>query len=156
MIFSIFRFFFAPSDFQILSKPYINGNIIYSAFIWCINLNLLTLMTGFVLQGHNFNVILALIRSMGNVSNVILFCFNELKWLLSSLIDVFNHDMLTCLCAGYEPCFWSSAASDLLLDERLPLVISLPPLLRQRLHVTQLLLLQLSTKQTQPHIRHHV
>jgi len=26
-------------DFQILSKPYINGNIIDSAFRWCINLN---------------------------------------------------------------------------------------------------------------------
>ncbi len=40
-------------DFQILSKPYINGNIIYSAFR-CINLNLekLTLLTGFVLQRH--------------------------------------------------------------------------------------------------------
>ncbi len=46
--------FFAPSDFQILSKPYINANIIYSAFRWCIHLNFtkLTVMTGFVLQGH--------------------------------------------------------------------------------------------------------
>ncbi len=32
-------------------KPYINGNMIYSAFRWCINLNL-NRMTGFVLQGH--------------------------------------------------------------------------------------------------------
>ncbi len=41
-------------DFQILSKPYINGNMIYSAFRWCINLNFtkITFMTGFVLQGH--------------------------------------------------------------------------------------------------------
>ncbi len=42
MIFLIFDFF-SPSDFPILSyhnKPYINGNIIYSAFRWCINLNL--------------------------------------------------------------------------------------------------------------------
>ncbi len=33
MIFSIFRFFLHPQipDLQILSKPYINGNIIYSA-----------------------------------------------------------------------------------------------------------------------------
>ncbi len=41
-------------DLQILSdhnKPYINGNIIYSAFRWCIHLNL-NRMTGFVLQGH--------------------------------------------------------------------------------------------------------
>ncbi len=38
-------------DLQILSKPYINGNMIYSAFRWCINLNL-NRMTGFVLQGH--------------------------------------------------------------------------------------------------------
>ncbi len=59
MIFSIFRFFLHPQipDFQILSdhnKPYINGNIIYSALRWCINLDVekLTLMTGFVLQGH--------------------------------------------------------------------------------------------------------
>ncbi len=44
-------------DFKILSKPYINGNITYSAFRWCINLNLkkLTLKTGFVLQGHIFS-----------------------------------------------------------------------------------------------------
>ncbi len=43
-------------DFQILSKPYINGDIIYSAFRWCINLNVvkLSLKTGFVLQGHIF------------------------------------------------------------------------------------------------------
>ncbi len=56
MIFSIFRFFLHPQipDLQILSKPYINGNIIYSAFRWCINLNFqtLTLKTGFVLQCH--------------------------------------------------------------------------------------------------------
>ncbi len=59
MIFSIFRFFLHPQipDLQILSdhnKPYINGNIIYSASRWCIHLNFrkLTLMTGFVLQGH--------------------------------------------------------------------------------------------------------
>ncbi len=44
MIFSIFRFFLHPQipDLQILSnhnKPYININIIYSAFRWCINLN---------------------------------------------------------------------------------------------------------------------
>ncbi len=41
-------------DLQILSKPYINGNMIYSAFRWCINLNFrkLTFMTGFVLQGQ--------------------------------------------------------------------------------------------------------
>ncbi len=40
-IFSIFGFFLHPQipDFQILSKPYINGNIIYSAFRWHINLN---------------------------------------------------------------------------------------------------------------------
>ncbi len=67
MIFSIFRFF-CSLRFQIFkqlylsqilsyhNKPYINGNIMYSAFRWCINLNFekLTLMTGFVLQGHNF------------------------------------------------------------------------------------------------------
>jgi len=58
MIFSIFRFFLHPQipDFQILSdhnKPYINGNMIYSVFRCCINLNFekWTLMTGFVL--HN-------------------------------------------------------------------------------------------------------
>ncbi len=44
MIFSIFRFFLHPQipDLQILSdhhKPYININIIYSAFRWRINLN---------------------------------------------------------------------------------------------------------------------
>ncbi len=46
-------------DFQIVvSQPnivlYINGKIIYSAFRWCRNLNFnkLTLMTGFVVQGH--------------------------------------------------------------------------------------------------------
>ncbi len=47
MIFSIFRFF----DSQILSnhnKPYITGKIIYSAF----GCKRLTLMTGFVVQGH--------------------------------------------------------------------------------------------------------
>ncbi len=59
MIFSIFRFFCTLQipDFQILSdhnKPYINGNIIYSAFRWCMNLNFvkLTLMTGFVPGSH--------------------------------------------------------------------------------------------------------
>ncbi len=58
-IFSIFFIFLHPQipDFPILSyhnKPYINGKIIYSAFRWCINLNSkkLTLMTGFVVQGH--------------------------------------------------------------------------------------------------------
>ncbi len=38
---------------QILSyrnKPYINGKIISSAFRW--RINLMTIMTGFVLQGH--------------------------------------------------------------------------------------------------------
>ncbi len=56
--------FFAPSDSRFLNsyisskycpnKPYINGKIIYSAFRLCINLNFnqLTLMTGFVVQGH--------------------------------------------------------------------------------------------------------
>ncbi len=47
-------------DFQIvvslpnIVKPYINGKRIYSAFRWCIKINLekLTLMTGFVVQGH--------------------------------------------------------------------------------------------------------
>ncbi len=36
------------------NKPYINGKLIYSAFRWCTNLNFekLTLMTGFVVQGH--------------------------------------------------------------------------------------------------------
>ncbi len=47
-------------DFQILSdhnKPYINGNIIYLAFIWYTNLNfkILTRMTGFVVQGHIYD-----------------------------------------------------------------------------------------------------
>ncbi len=56
VIFSVFRFFFIYLC-QILSysnKPYINGKLIYSAFRWCINLNFekLTLMTGFVVQGH--------------------------------------------------------------------------------------------------------
>ncbi len=38
MIFSIFRFFCTLiPDLQILSKPYINGNIIYSSFRLCIN-----------------------------------------------------------------------------------------------------------------------
>ncbi len=43
-------------DFQILSKPHINGNIIYSAFRLCINLNFtkLTLKTGFVLQDQKY------------------------------------------------------------------------------------------------------
>ncbi len=54
MIFSIF-WFFCTLRFQIFAKyypnkPHINGNIIYSAFRTCINLK--TLMTGFVLQGH--------------------------------------------------------------------------------------------------------
>ncbi len=60
MIFSMFRFSLHPQipDFQILSnhnKPYINGKIIYSGCRLCINLNFekLTLMTGFVVQGHN-------------------------------------------------------------------------------------------------------
>ncbi len=39
-------FFFTP-DFQILSKPYVNGNMIYSD-------DALTLMTGFVVHGHIF------------------------------------------------------------------------------------------------------
>ncbi len=65
MIFSIFRFFFAPSDSRfsnlylgkILSDPnktYINGNIIYSAFRCGINLNIekFTLKTVFLVQGH--------------------------------------------------------------------------------------------------------
>ncbi len=51
MIFSIFRFVLHPQipDLQILSKPYINGNIIYSAFRLCINLNFKKndLLTGF-------------------------------------------------------------------------------------------------------------
>ncbi len=52
-IFSIFRFFCT----QILSnhnKPYINVNIIYSAFSWRTNLNFekLALMSVFVVQGH--------------------------------------------------------------------------------------------------------
>ncbi len=61
MIFSIFRFF-CTLRFQIYkilsyhNKPYINGKIIYSAFRWCIHFNFqkLTLMTGFVLQGHKY------------------------------------------------------------------------------------------------------
>ncbi len=58
----IFGFFLHPQipDFQIVvsqsdpNTPYIHGEIIYSAFRWCINLNFvkLTFMTGFVLQGH--------------------------------------------------------------------------------------------------------
>ncbi len=58
----MFRFFLHPRipDFQIVvsqsdhNTPYIHGEIIYSAFRWCINLNFvkLTFMTGFVLQGH--------------------------------------------------------------------------------------------------------
>ncbi len=60
-IFSIYIFFFAPSDSRFSNsciKPYINGKIIYSAFKWCIHLNLkkLTLMTGFVVQGHIYYV----------------------------------------------------------------------------------------------------
>ncbi len=48
-----------PNPSQILSyhnKPYINAKLIYSAFRWCINLNIqkLTLMTDFVIKGHNF------------------------------------------------------------------------------------------------------
>ncbi len=39
--------FFAP-DFQVLSKPYITGNIINSSFMYKSH----DLMTGFVLQGH--------------------------------------------------------------------------------------------------------
>ncbi len=53
MIFSIFRFFCTlifQIFSQILSKPYINGNIIYSVFQKCIQK--LTFMTGFVLQGQ--------------------------------------------------------------------------------------------------------
>ncbi len=63
-IFSIFRFFFAPSDCRFSNncisakycsyKPYINGKLMYSAFRWYINLNLekLPLMTGLVVHGH--------------------------------------------------------------------------------------------------------
>ncbi len=39
-------------DLQILSKPYINGNIIYSADVQISILKTCPLMTGFVLQGH--------------------------------------------------------------------------------------------------------
>ncbi len=41
-------------DFQILSNQW---NRIYSAFGWCVNLSLkkLTLMTGFVVQGHIYH-----------------------------------------------------------------------------------------------------
>ncbi len=59
-IFSIFRFFCTLRLYfgQILSYPnktYIIGNCIYSAFRWYINLNIdkLTLLTGFSAQGHN-------------------------------------------------------------------------------------------------------
>ncbi len=64
MRFSQYLDFFAPSDSRFSNscisakycpiKPYINGKLIYSAFRWCINLNFtkLTLMTGFVVQGH--------------------------------------------------------------------------------------------------------
>ncbi len=60
VIFSIFRFFLYPliTDLgRILSypnKPFINGKLIYSAFRWCINLNLsfCTLVTWFVVQGY--------------------------------------------------------------------------------------------------------
>ncbi len=56
--------FFAPSDSRfsktcISAKPYINGKPIHSAFGWCIiNLNFekLTLMTGFVVQGHKLSI----------------------------------------------------------------------------------------------------
>ncbi len=49
-----------PNLSQILSyhnKPYINGKLIYSAFMWCINLNFekLTLMTGFVVSCLDFH-----------------------------------------------------------------------------------------------------
>ncbi len=63
MIFSIL-IFFACSDSRILPKycPIITnhtsiGKLIYSAFRGCINLNLekLTLKTGFVLQGHSWS-----------------------------------------------------------------------------------------------------
>ncbi len=68
MIFSIFRFFLHPQipDLQILSKPYINGNIIYSAFRWCIHIKFekCTLMTGFVLQGQ--------IRSLSSIHTQLL------------------------------------------------------------------------------------
>jgi len=55
------------SDFQIVvnscqillypNKPCINGKLTYSAFMWCINFNVikLTHMTGFVIQGHIYN-----------------------------------------------------------------------------------------------------
>ncbi len=55
MIFSILIFFLPPLDSRFSNiVQTINGNIIFSAFRWCINLNFqeLTLMTGFVLQGH--------------------------------------------------------------------------------------------------------
>ncbi len=50
------------------NKPYINGKLICSAFIWSIHLNFekLTLMTGFVVQGHIF--IYYSIRTMFHVS----------------------------------------------------------------------------------------
>ncbi len=39
------------------NKLYINGKPIYSASIWCINLNFkkITLKTGFVVQGHIYS-----------------------------------------------------------------------------------------------------
>jgi len=67
-------------DFQILSKPYINVNIIYSAFRWCINLNFtkLTHMTDFVLQGH---ILLQTIECNSFHTNMC--AWHDCKWFLT-------------------------------------------------------------------------
>ncbi len=83
------------SDFQILSyhyKPYINGNIIYSAFRWCINLNFekLILMTGFVLQGYILLVIFKSLLLIKTSINTVITVYDILQF----KITVFYYDIL--------------------------------------------------------------
>ncbi len=100
MIFSIFRFF-ASSDSRFTNivwsycpnKPYINGNIIYSASRWCINLNFTkwTLTTGFVVQGH-----VCFLSSYSSTERLCITHTSLITWISFRQPDLVNTRQETC------------------------------------------------------------
>ncbi len=108
VIFSIFRFF-CTLRFQIFkylwisqilpyhNKTYINETLIYSAFIWCSNLNFrkLTLMTGFVFQGHIYSYNAAIIL----LSFIYYFNIYTFFWISFYFILCFILILIIILCA---------------------------------------------------------
>ncbi len=99
--FQIFKWLYLGQILSYHNKPYINGNLIYSDFRWCINLDFtkFTLLTGFVVQGHIFKVLLSHMCEEMKVIWVII------DW-QSHLICVYVHAVSSILHFKIEKLFY--------------------------------------------------